>query len=408
MDAEIHFVIETVLVVDDSSIQRQQTMDVCRSLGIDQFHQAADGSEALLLLGSLAKPPSLAIVDLEMPGMDGVQFLQEMVAAKLPIPVIVASGMEARLISSVETMIRELGLPILAAFQKPLTHEKLTAALGHYMPTPYAMIPKESKEMVVPVADLAYAIYNRQIVPHYQPQVDVHTGMIKSVEALARWNHPQLGAIAPSQFIPLAELKGLIHGLTFCIVEQALADLAHWHSKGMKLALSLNLSPRLLTDHHIVEDIGEVVHRLNADAQSVIWEITESSVLGDIGSALGTLARLRLKGFGLSIDDYGTGFSSMQQLSRIPFTELKIDQSFVIGASSKPHLRVILQSAIDMAHKLKLKTVAEGVETLEDWQLLQQCGCDMAQGYLIAKPMPGDQLVPWLHENSARLRQLHA
>jgi EAL domain-containing protein (putative c-di-GMP-specific phosphodiesterase class I) len=140
----------------------------------------------------------------------------------------------------------------------------------------------------------------------------------------------------------------------------------------------------------------------------VIWEITESSVLGDIGSALGTLARLRLKGFGLSIDDYGTGFSSMQQLSRIPFTELKIDQSFVIGASSKPHLRVILQSAIDMAHKLKLKTVAEGVETLEDWQLLQQCGCDMAQGYLIAKPMPGDQLVPWLHENSARLRQLHA
>jgi EAL domain-containing protein (putative c-di-GMP-specific phosphodiesterase class I) len=140
----------------------------------------------------------------------------------------------------------------------------------------------------------------------------------------------------------------------------------------------------------------------------VVWEVTESSLAADFGMALGNLAQLRLKGFGLSIDDYGTGFASMQQLSRIPFTELKVDRSFVHGAHQREHLRVILQSALDMARNMNLVTVAEGIETAEDWKLLQEFGCTLGQGYFAAKPMPGEVLPGWIKENKARLRGLRA
>jgi EAL domain-containing protein (putative c-di-GMP-specific phosphodiesterase class I) len=140
--------------------------------------------------------------------------------------------------------------------------------------------------------------------------------------------------------------------------------------------------------------------------EQIVLEITETSLVDCMGAALGVLARLRLKGFGLSIDDYGTGFSSMQQLARIPFTELKIDRSFVHGAHQRSNLRVILQSALDMARQLDLVTVAEGIETMEDWHLLQECGCGIGQGYLIAKPMAASAFPLWLRQHQTRLTEL--
>lgn len=140
--------------------------------------------------------------------------------------------------------------------------------------------------------------------------------------------------------------------------------------------------------------------------QQVILEITESALMTDLGTTLGTLARLRLNGFGLSVDDYGTGFSGLLQLSRVPCTELKVDRAFVNGASQSRHLRILLESALDVASKLGLSTVAEGVETLQDWMLLRDLGCGEVQGYFVAKPMPGDVLLAWWRRNEARLRGL--
>jgi EAL domain-containing protein (putative c-di-GMP-specific phosphodiesterase class I) len=141
---------------------------------------------------------------------------------------------------------------------------------------------------------------------------------------------------------------------------------------------------------------------------TIVFEITESSLVAQPGVALSVLARLRLKGFGLSIDDYGTGFSSMRQLARIPFTELKIDRSFVRGASQRDSLQVILHSAVDMANQLGLTSVAEGVETIEEWRLLQRYGCTLAQGWLIAKAMPGEEIGPWVKQHRTRLQELRA
>jgi len=234
------------------------------------------------------------------------------------------------------------------------------------------------------------------------------SGIVRGVEALARWKHPDLGFVRPDHFISLAEREGLIHELTISVMERALGQAARWNARGLRLSMAINLSPRLLDSPALVHEITSLVSLHGLAPGQVVLEITESSVVNCLGGAIGVLAKLRLKGLGLSIDDYGTGFSSMQQLVRIPFSELKIDRSFVHEASRRPNLRVILQSALDMSRQLGLITVAEGIETMEDWRLLQACGCDVGQGYLIARPMPAEELQQWLKSHQARLPQLRA
>ena len=210
----------------------------------------------------------------------------------------------------------------------------------------------------------------------------------------------------PDHFIVLAEREGLIHDLTLAVMARALAQAAHWNAHGLRLSMAINLSPQLLESPPLVQEIAGLVAAHALLPEQVMLEITESSVVNCMGVSLGVLARLRLKGFGLSIDDYGTGFSSLQQLTRFPFTELKIDHSFVHNASRRSNLRVILRSALDMARQLGLVTVAEGIETMEDWKLLQECGCSVDQGDLIARPMPAAGLPGWLKIHQRRLPEL--
>ena len=233
-------------------------------------------------------------------------------------------------------------------------------------------------------------------------------GTVCGVEALARWTHPILGEIRPDRFVALAEREGLIHGLTMAVLRQAFGVAARWNADGMKLSMAVNLSPRLLEDPALVRELSTLLERHGLEARQIVLEITESSVVDCMGVALGVLARLRLKGFGLSFDDYGTGFSSMQQLARIPFTELKIDRAFVHGAHQRTNLRVILQSALDMSRQLGLVTVAEGIETLADWQLVRDSGCGVGQGFLISPAMPAQDVAGWVREHEGRLLKLGA
>lgn len=396
--------LDAVLVVDDSTVQRAHTVGLCRELGVGVIYEAGNGVEALEMLVQLPIPPNVLVIDLEMPGMDGVELIQQLAQRSVHVPLIVASSRESALISSVETMVQALGMQVLAALQKPLNLPQLAAALQRYGRSQAARPSR--KEATFGVEELRAALEANGIVPYYQPKVDVRTGVIKGVEALARWPQADGSMIPPDRFIPMAEQHGLIHALTMQIAEQACGQIARWNKHGLRLSVAINLSPILLDSTNFVGEAAELLEHHALGADQVVWEITESSVVANLGAALGILARLRLKGFGLSIDDYGTGFSSMQQLARIPFTELKIDRSFVNGAAERHHLRVILQSALDMANRLSLITVAEGVETVEDWKLLQDFGCTLGQGYLIAKPMPGDELPIWLRKHTQHLRAL--
>ena len=400
--------IGSLLVVDDNIVQRLQVVALCRELGVDMIYEAASGAEALELLSLLVLPPDVMLVDLEMPGMDGVELIELLHERKLSIPLIVVSSREVVLINTVEAMARNLGIPVVAGIRKPLQREALVAAFDGWdrQQAEPGVSAAGAPAIDIPPRDLAAAIEAGEIRVHYQPKVDMAKGVVCGVEALARWTHPTLGEIRPDRFIDVAEREGLIHALTMSVLRQAFGVTQRWNALGFRLSMAVNLSPRLLEDPGLVRELSALLDAHGLEARQVVLEITESSVVDCLGVALGVLARLRLKGFGLSIDDYGTGFSSMQQLARIPFSELKIDRAFVHGAAQRTNLRVILQSALDMSRQLGLVTVAEGIETIEDWQLVRDSGCGVGQGFLVSPALP-DELVPeWVRTHERRLLDL--
>lgn len=392
--------IDSVLVVDDSATQRRIAVALCRDLGVRTAHEAGNGQEALALLAALPVSPALLIIDLEMPTMDGLELLGALRERKIEAPIIVASSCELALVHSVENLARTLGLRILGAVQKPLTAERLAGLLRGDV-GPRTGVKIAASDPIDPDA-LRTAIERSELAVHYQPQIDIDTGYVRGVEALARWQHPTLGNVSPDRFIPVAEQHGLIQQLTLQVMNRALFQEALWRAQGMELRLAVNLSPVLLDHLELVEEISGLLRCHGIEPNRVILEITESSLLRDLAVALSVLTRLRLRGFGLSLDDYGTGFSSMQQLARIPFTELKIDRAFVHGAHEQESLRVMLRSALDLAGQLKIDAVAEGVESMEDWRLLREFGCTYAQGWLLAEPMPAEKFEDWLKEHLAR------
>ena len=231
---------------------------------------------------------------------------------------------------------------------------------------------------------------------HYQPKVDLRTGALIGAEALVRWNHPVHGLVYPDRFIGLAEECGAIGPLTNWVLQASLAQLALWHQEGLPIHMAVNVSMENLRTPGFARKVSELVHHSCLSPQDLMLEVTESRIMAMSSAPLETLVRLRMQRFGLSIDDFGTGHSSLAQLRDVPFTELKIDRGFVHGARQNQLIRPILEGSLGIAQRLGLQTVAEGVETEDDWALLREFGCDIAQGYFIGRPMPGDGLHAWL------------
>jgi EAL domain-containing protein (putative c-di-GMP-specific phosphodiesterase class I) len=397
--------ISSVLVVDDSPAQRRHLAKLCRDLGIAEVREAGNGAEGLSILCSRTPPPDLLILDLEMPTMDGFQVLQQLEQRSIDVAILVASSREQSLLDLVSRMGRELGR-VLGSLQKPVALATLSDMLHTF--GKHLLAEPEEPEINLPPGDLATAIERNEIHAEYQPKVDVRTGVVRGVEALARWKHPTLGQVPPSAFVALAEKHGHIHDLTMRLMREVMLQSASWRSQGVQLTVAINLSPTLLDSPTLPDEISAMQQCYGLAPEQIVLEITESSVVSTGSVTLGVLARLRLKGFGLSLDDYGTGFSSLQQLTRIPFTELKIDRSFVHGAHERENLQVILRSALEMADRLRITSVAEGIETHADWRLLQELGCGLGQGYLISKPMAGAEMQAWLSGFRQRRAELQA
>lgn len=392
----------SVMVVEDSAVQRLHALDLLDNLGIKNRLEAENGRHALEVLAVNAKP-DIMITDLEMPDMDGVELIRHIAEQHLVNALIVVSSRETTILSTVETMAQEHGLIVLGIAQKPLSYDGLANLISRFRPGEVSDKQREAQYSFTP-NDIRRAIINRELVLHHQPKVTTHSGVMRGVEALVRWQHPELGLVPPANFIPMAEEAGIIDELTDWVLETALKQLRDWHARGLTISVAVNLSAKSLSTPDLADRIAAVTSRIGIEPKYLLLEITETAVMSDLALSLGTLARLRLKGFGLGIDDFGTGFSSMQQLSRIPFTELKIDRSLVHGASEKTHLHVMLQSTIEMGKKLHLTTVAEGVENPSDWQLIRLLGCDVAQGFYVSKPVPGDALAGWLKQGTQHLR----
>ncbi len=383
---------QSVLVVDDSHVQRAHTVEVCRLLGIADVHEASNGQEALSLLERVR--PELLVVDLEMPTMDGPQLLAQLRARRIDIPIVLATARDAAIAKSVQHLGKALGLTVLGTLQKPLSPPVLLDVLLCSAESP-ASVETSAPPMSIDEAALREAIESGQLITHYQPQIELSTGTVRCVEALVRWAHPQAGLIAPEHFIPLAERCGLIGPLTLRVINAAVLQLAHWRSADLDLSVAVNLSPALLGYTRLVEEISSVMSSYEVPAQNLVIEVTETGLF-DQAAGLEVLTRLRLRGFGLSLDDYGTGYSSLLQLAQVPFTELKMDRSFVHGVAAHKKMQVVLRSAVAMARELGLATVAEGVESPDDLEFLRQCGCTSGQGWLFCKALPQDELTAWL------------
>lgn len=407
-EADLHPAIlaQGVLVVDDNSVQRANTRTCLEAFGIRRIHEAADGASALQCFRSLPVRPAVVVLDLELPGLDGIEVLQRLGDDRHRPAIIVASAADEVLISAVATMVEALGVPLLGAFRKPVPTAALRAALAAFGHQNSSVLHAAAPVTEIDPAELQQAIRSGQIRPFYQPKISLQQGSLEGLEALARWTDRAGHSIPPSRFIALAEQHGLIGELTLALLGQVLQDMAQWQAQGLQPAVAINLSATSLIDRNLASDILRQVQAAAISPRRVSFEITETALVADLASALATMSRLRLKGFGFSIDDYGTGFSSMQQLSRFPFTELKIDRTFVHGAHQRDQLRTILQSSIDMGRRLGITTVAEGVETEAELHLLKAMGCRQAQGYLIARPMPAAQVSDWIHHRASAVAQL--
>ncbi len=371
-----------LLVIDDQHELCEFIAEVAKRMGFEAM--AVTEAEAFRR-AYLDFNPSVVVLDLQMSGADGIELLRYLGNQGSKAHVLVASGMDQRVLNTAEQVGRAQGLNMLGALQKPIMLGDLEAVLRKTM----------KRGVGVTAADLELALARNELQVYYQPKAR-HTAegkwRVEGVEALARWQHPTLGFIPPPVFIGIAEASGLIRQLTEQVVELSIRQVAKWHAANMPLAVAINLSPRLINDRTFPDMAALLAARHGLDTRFITFEITETAAMSDAEATMDVLTRLRVKNFGLSIDDFGTGYSSLKQLYLMPFSELKIDISFVRDVCHRDEARVMVETMVLLAHKLGLTTCAEGVETQEVLDFLAQAQCDCAQGYLIGKPMPGREL----------------
>jgi len=384
-----------ILVVDDDPTTLRHMNILLNELGVAQVSVLDNPEEVLEKLMEFSGFDVL-ITDLKMPTMDGIEFLRHLAENNFNRSIILMSSVEESLLHITADMLSDKGLNILGTLKKPVSHEALKTLLVQQSSSVGLDKQRIKKDAlsILPEAILA-GVRDDEFEVYFQPKVDALSLKVVGLEALARWHH-QGKFIPPDIFIITAEQHGLIKELSELLFKKALLGGVELTNAGYSLAIAINISANWLSDIYLPEFILSSVEATGFNYKNLTLEITETGVMADMATALDVMTRLRLKGFKLSIDDFGTGYSSLEHLRRIPFNELKIDRSFVRGAAEKPAMRTILESTLAMAKKLNLATVAEGVETQEDLDLVRSLGCDQVQGWLIARAMPLPDLLVWL------------
>lgn len=397
-----------VLIIDDDPLIGKIAL-AHLAAGGHKGRSTQDADEFMSMCASWH--PDVAIVDLVMEEVDGLEILRRIAECGCGIPIIIASGQEGRILDAARRFADASGVSYLGTLPKPFRRSQLLDLLAQSTPSQHGIDVGETESSTAsqddrPWNDLEFdesfrdGLKNGAVTVVFQPKVGCSDRRVVGYEALARWLHPDRGAIEPSEFVPLAENRGLVSLLTDCVMRQAL-DWFSGHRQREGKHLSVNVSATEFSDPDLGSRLLRSCQGAGVATESITVELTETSAMGDPTLSLQLLTQLRLQGFQVSLDDFGTGYSSMLQLARLPFSELKVDQSFVGNAHESEESLIVVRSIIDLGHALGLTCTAEGVEDEKIFSILNKHGCDFAQGFHIGHPMEPETLEKWLETAKA-------
>lgn len=355
-------------------VGRLAGFDVATATSADAFQAAFD-----------ARSPDIIVLDLQMPGVDGVQTLRRLAEKGCRAAIVLVTGMDERTIAAAEQYASSRGLPIVGSLQKPFLPEDLLQKLAAAGAAVQAPTPE----------DLDRAIEANELTVLYQPTIRRFadgTWDIAAMEALLRWDHPQRGQLGPEEFIGMGEAHGLSRAMTDYVIQRGVEQLKGWHALRLDLGLRVNVAATLISDIDFPDRLESILVAHGLEPSALTLEITETAMLDNDPDTLDILTRLRLKDINLAIDDFGIGYSSLTQLFRMPFNEMKIDKSLTLRVPQSKEAGIMVEALVQLAHKLNLTVCAEGVETQEALDFLGRVACDSAQGFLISRPIPAQDV----------------
>lgn len=394
-----------IYIVDDE----QQHVDLMIEMISIAGLSATGFTSATLFVDHPVADTDIVLLDLNMPDMDGIEVMRTLYDRDCKPTYILVSGFDERVLNSAKQFADAKNILVAKKLSKPIN----TREFIHYISqlhiearlqltkTSVAQKKAPNIQQKLSLEQLKVAIRENQLVLFYQPKINIKSSKVSGFEALVRLQHPELGLIFPDQFIAMAEQNDLISELTYEVFRLVTEDYLCFRAAGINPGISINISAQDLLDLSMPERFAALAKAKNIPPEAITIELTETAILKSVSDSLDILNRLRMKGFSLSIDDFGTGYSSLVQLYQAPFTELKIDQHFVMRILEDDEALSIVKICILLAKELKMTSVAEGIESQEIWDKLEQLGCDLAQGYLISKPVPVDACCEWVEKNTA-------
>lgn len=392
-----------ILLLDDDPFMLKLLRRQLAQLRYTQVDAFDSGRKALEQLNSSKALYDLIFLDINMPEMDGIEFIRQLVKCHYSGSVILVSGEAGRILESVEKLIETQQLTALGHLQKPVKPADLAVLLGRLKGNVGPSSTGVEPEAPYSAEQLRAAIDLGELVNYYQPKVALATSEVVGLESLVRWRHPVHGLILPDQFITLAANHGLITEVTRVVLAAAMQQARAWMQAGYHLPVAVNVSMDDLTALDFPDVAAALAHSVGIDPSLITLEVTEGQMMGKLSTILDVLSRLSLKRFRLAIDDFGTGHSSLSQLRDLPFDELKVDRGFVHGASTDETRSAICSASLLLAQQLQMQAVGEGIETREDWEFLHLWGCDVGQGYFIARPMPAPDVAEWVAAWNSRM-----
>ena len=397
----------TVLVLEDEPFQRLVTVTALEKLLSAPVLQAADGDEAIATLETCSHI-DIVLCDLKMAGTDGLAFLRHASSSGKVRAVALCSELDPVLRHATASMIHCLGLTYLGDLGKPFNkegfNELITRYQAHCNATPRLLPPSELPTL----NDVLQGLDNGEFEAYYQPKVTLQGQALVGAEVLARWAHPQLGVLTPAHFLPVMEEHHLIDRMFWHLFEQGLALHQRLAELGLEANLAFNLHPMQLANRALTLRIPMLLKQARVSPSSVMFEITESGLLSAPANSLENLVRLRILGCGLAMDDFGAGYSSLDRLSELPFSEIKLDRAFVNKMQSQPRSAAIISCSVALARSLNIELVIEGVETVEQQARLIDLGCTVAQGFLFARPMPESHFINYCMDRKTRRTETSA